>query len=188
MLDKQFEKALDLFEKSLEANPGHPDVLHDKAVCLINLDRKAEAVPLLNEAVSVDPDNSYRYSSRGFLLYLLGDVDNARKDYHEALRLDPEDAITQNNLELLEEKTAAVEEKIRQGKLRRQMNEMLDDRKVALPETDKRSTEPASDQLKTEKDEDSGSKVIGKVFTSKKGFREYVSFLRNGFKLKKPKD
>lgn len=183
MSNKEFDLALAKYDQAIDSDPSNPDILHDKAVCLINAKRREEALPLLDAALELQGDYSYRYASRGFLRYLLADIAGARKDYHEALRLDPEDAVTQNNLELLEEKTAAITAKKEQGKFRREMDSLLESSEIS------RTPSPEISKLKSKTpDPITTENVIKNVFTSTEKFKEYVAFVFNGFKLKNRKD
>jgi tetratricopeptide (TPR) repeat protein len=193
MSNKEFDLALAKYNEALAVDPENPDIYHDKAVCLINADKRREALPLFDKALELQSDYSYRYASRGFLRYLLADINGARQDYLQALAMDPEDAVTQNNLELLEEKTAAIEEKKKQGKFRREMDSMLEASAV-VKEREAEDQKEKENETGKKKESDSAEassgkqEVIKEVFTSKSSFKEYVSFVFNGFKLKNRKD
>jgi hypothetical protein len=81
-----------------------PDAMHDRAVCHFHCGEGDLALKWLDLAVEIQPDYSYRYASRGWMKQALQDDEGARLDYEQALVLDPEDAITLNNLGLLEER------------------------------------------------------------------------------------
>src|SRR5690606_3882624 len=55
-------------------------------------------------ALSMEPQNPYRYSSRAFLKDRMGDLKGAIADYERAIEIDPEDAIAHNNKGMVEEK------------------------------------------------------------------------------------
>jgi tetratricopeptide (TPR) repeat protein len=105
---QQWADALDAWETwwGLAAQTANqdPDAMHDRAVCLLHCKRTAEALRWLDLAVDCQPDYSYRYASRGWMKQAAQDLDGALADYKKALELDPDDAITWNNLGLLEER------------------------------------------------------------------------------------
>ena len=87
-----------------------PDAMHDRAVCHFHCGDKGVALDWLNRAADVQPEYSYRYSSRGWMKQASGDTHGAIADYKKALELDPEDAVTWNNLGLLEEQLGYQEQ------------------------------------------------------------------------------
>ena len=81
----------------------NPNAVHDLAICCFHLERIEEALNWLDRAVELQPDYSYRYASRAWMRVAAKQYDRARADYQRAIELDPEDAVSQNNLGLLEE-------------------------------------------------------------------------------------
>ena len=84
--------------------------MHDRAVCHFHCGEKEAALSWLNQAADTQPDYSYRYSSRGWMKQASGDIHGAIEDYKKALELDPDDAVTWNNLGLLEEQLGYQEQ------------------------------------------------------------------------------
>ena len=82
---------------------NNPDAVHDLAICCFHLKRMEEALHWLDRAVELQPDYGYRYASRAWMRAAAKQYDGARSDYQRAIALDPEDAVSQNNLGLLEE-------------------------------------------------------------------------------------
>ena len=99
----QWAQALIGFDQLLENGVSDGNLLHDRAVCIFQLGRQKEALRELDKAVDKEPNNPYRYASRAWMRSALKDVDGAISDYKKAIELDPEDAISLNNLGLLEE-------------------------------------------------------------------------------------
>ena len=100
---QRWAEAEPLFDTLCRELEPDGNLLHDRAVCLFQLGRKTESLDLLNRAAALEPDNPYRYASRAWIRAAMKDVDGAIEDYRKALELDPDDAITLNNLGLLEE-------------------------------------------------------------------------------------
>ncbi len=106
--DKKWAEAEQVFatlmaDRESSGVPADGDIIHDHAVCVFQLGRTKEALQAFDRAVGLEPDRAYRYASRAWIKAAMKDVDGAIADYKKALELDPEDAITLNNLGLLEE-------------------------------------------------------------------------------------
>ena len=185
----EWAPALTEFDTLLQAGVRDGNLLHDRAVCVFQLGRKKEALDQLDEAVALEPDNPYRYSSRAWIRAALKDVDGAIEDYRKALDLDPDDAITLNNLGLLEEQYGmrkAAQEKFKRadtlmGILR---DAGVDPADAAAQPAD--TPEPASNAAPTEDlpptSEGSLLGEIKAVFTTPGRGREFLQFLKNGLR------
>lgn len=191
---REWKAALEAFDRAFDALSEHPDFIHDRAVCLFNLGQQKAALKELNRAVELQPDYSYRYASRAYMRNALKDIHGAIADYQKALELDPDDAISLNNLGMLEEQLgykAAANERYRMAD---ELDEILRERGILnMQEEEARLREAAETsgrQAETPETSESEATVageIGKVFSSKKAFSEFVAFIRNGFKLDAPK-
>lgn len=181
----QWKEAERLFAGLMAEGQEDGNLLHDHAVCAFQLGRKKEALDELDRAVDIEPDNPYRYASRAWIRAALKDVDGAIADYRKALELDPDDAITLNNLGLLEEQYGmrkAAQERFRRadtlsGILR---DAGVDPAEAAPKET--RETEEAAEG----KDDDRENATLWSealaVFTTPERRREFFRFLRNGWR------
>ena len=128
----------------------------------------------MNAAQNLQPNNPFRYSSRAYVKNKIGDFDGAIEDYQKAVHLDPEDAIAYNNLGL------AMEGKGYSGKAKSHFDKA--DELAA-------NTTPKSNFIKKEVDPYQGKdSTIKYAFTNiakSKFLKEFLQFLRNGFKLTK---
>lgn len=193
--DRKWSEAFAAFEKAIKVLPDDPDLIHDRAVCLFNLGEKKAALAELNRALDLQPDYSYRYASRAYMRSALKDVEGAIEDYKKAIELDPEDAISMNNLGLLEEQQGYKKEANERYQLADELNQILDERGIA-PDFKAAPNEKPSEPAKVQTSKpsaiqtDTGSMTgqMKKVFTSKKGFKEFIAFLRNGLKLGSSKE
>ncbi len=187
--DRKWSEAFIAFEKAIKVLPDDPDLIHDRAVCLFNLGEKKDALAELNRALDLQPDYSYRYASRAYMRSALKDVEGAIEDYKKAIELDPEDSISINNLGLLEEQQGYKKEANERYRLADELNQILDERGIApdfKSAPDEKPLEPNTQKSKQSSKPSQHESMTGqmkKVFTSKKGFKEFIAFLRNGLKL-----
>lgn len=183
--------ALAVYNELIIAFPENPVLFSDRGVVHLHLNEQQKCLDDLTTAVTLQPDYAYRYASRAFALGHFKQFDLAIADYEKAIELDPEDAISENNLGLiLEQKGYHDAAKIRferadklskaESHLHDLMNELEDqsagiekgsDHNEAVPEV--KTSEPSS-----QKEE------LKKIFTSRQQFREFMRFVKNGFKIK----
>ena len=180
--NRDFEGALELYLKALEVDSENADWLSETGVALFNLERIKEALVYLNNAADVEPDNSYRYSSRAYVKGALKDYEGAVLDYQKCIELDPDDSIAYNNLGLAQEQLGYYQ--------KAQENfEVADEMEGILRENNISSSESSKGFQITEKEaveeKESTLSVLKNVFTQKESFNEFLSFIKNGFKLKK---
>ena len=179
----EWAPALSEFDTLLSEGVRDGDLLHDRAVCIFQLGRQKEALQQLDEAVALEPDNPYRYSSRAWIRAALKDVDGAVEDYRKALELDPDDAITLNNLGLLEEQYGmrkAAQEKFKRADT---LMGILRDAGVDPADAPEHSTDdrPAETAAKPA----TPPTLLGEikaVFTTPERRRDFVRFLKNGLR------
>lgn len=187
------EEALILLNYCLEEDPHNPVLLCERGTVFLHLNKKKESLADMNKAVELDPEYSYRYSSRAYVRDFFGDTEGAITDYEIAVKLDPEDAVALNNLGLLMEKLGYMEAAKRnfaqadslvrnEPSLKQRFSELEDGEPVNHPEgveLQPRKQETNEHNRNTP----SLLKTMLGVFTSKKGFSEFMNFLRNGFKI-----
>jgi tetratricopeptide (TPR) repeat protein len=207
--ERKWDEALAAFERAMEAIDSHPDLIHDRAVAMFNLGRKEEALEELNRAVQLQPDYSYRYSSRAYMKSALKDLHGAIADYKKAIELDPEDAIALNNLGLLEEQLGYSKEAQDRYKVADELMGILKDNQIDSDE-DRPKTPPKvkpltedqvtrqprpenapplqdrSREIIIEEEKRSLWIEIKAVFTTRGRVKEFFRFIGNGFKLEDP--
>lgn len=187
----KFEEALQLYDLASETHGFQPDLLNDKAVCLLHLQRASEAEQLMTRAIELQPDYGYRYAARAYVRVSLKNHRGAIEDYKKAIELDPEDAIALNNLGLLEEQLGYHKEAGERYRMADELMGILKDRGIVpeadVPPTQQEEREIEASQSSPQQVEDptptNRAEIIKGVFTSKKVFGEFLSFMRNGFKL-----
>lgn len=179
---EEFQTALLHFSISLETHGTSPDIYHDRALCFLKMDRPQLALDDLNKALSLQPEHGYRYASRAYVRAYLKDLEGAVEDYRKAIELDPQDAISMNNLGLIEEqfgRAATAKELFAQAD---ELNAILRENNISGPEeiiqneTSERSTEEISTSKVTR------WKVISDVIRDPNERKEFFRFIKNGFR------
>jgi tetratricopeptide (TPR) repeat protein len=196
LMDQQkYDKALIAFNKALEKSPNNPIILSQRGVLYLHMNKKRNCLNDLNDALKLDPQNSYRYASRAYAKDFFGDLDGAIEDYEIAVKMDPEDAVAHNNLGLLLEKKgyqSKAQKKFdradKLSKIEKKFFDQLDKDEGIKSKDQKASPTPASGEklqpkkLVPDKNISTG-KLFIQVFTKKKVFKEFVTFMKNGFKI-----
>ena len=185
---RDFEGAIMDFTLALEKDPGNPEILYQRAMSYFHLGKKSLTLIDLDEAVEMQPNYAFRYSSRAFMRDSFGDVIGAIKDYKEAINLDPEDAISYNNLGVLEDKMG--KRNISQGhynkadsllglSTNKEMKKMTETGATINYDRPKNDLPP----VVAPPEEISFWKAFTSVFTDKSTFKEFIEFVKSGFKL-----
>lgn len=100
--NRSFEKALEIYNQDLMANPGDLNALENRSLVLLNLGRAEEAVLLLDNATEDDSSNPLAWSNNGFTLITMAErypIDAANmynkslQAFERSLDLDPDNAV-----------------------------------------------------------------------------------------------
>ena len=186
----KLDKAIDLYNKALKESPNHIDIISDRGVAYLNMNKEKECFEDLNKAITLQPDYGYRYACRAFAKKNFGDLDGAIEDYEKAIELDPTDEIGHNNLGLLYEQKGYQDEATKRFEQAKKLSEAEDGLLKMMKEMDKDDeVEVKKDELKprtSDKDDESATKMkeFKKIFTSTEQLKEFLNFLKNGFKIK----
>ena len=189
------EAAIIRYTEALVKSPGHPDILSDRGVAYLHMKNKEACFADLDLAREMQPDYAFRYASRAYAKNFFGDLDGAIEDYQIAIELDPDDAVAHNNLGLLLEQKGYFKESKerfeRADKLSKMENELLqviDDLETTEAAAPITEVKPVKTQVQVtsedQNDDRSRSGEALKIVTSRQQFREFIRFVRNGFKLK----
>ncbi len=82
------------FNRSLELNPGQPDVLNYLGYSLVEKGiRIEEARQMIEEAVAARPKAGFIVDSLGWVLYRIGDYEGAVRELEKAVELSPAEAV-----------------------------------------------------------------------------------------------
>lgn len=80
--------AAQAFHKALNYGPDDPAVKTGYALSLLEMNRPAEALTLLNTVIEANKKDAFALNNRGLAYYELGDPDAAKRDLDAALELD----------------------------------------------------------------------------------------------------
>lgn len=196
--DQKLEKSLAAFNKALAEAPNHPDILSHRGVVYLHMNQKKKCLDDLLLSLELDKENAYRYASLAYARDYFGDLEGAIKDYEKAVEIDPEDAIAHNNLGLLIEKQGYqskakknFEKADRLAEIQKGMFDKLDEvegrtQKTSSPKED--ISTPKGERLQPRKltpdKQPTKKEVFKSVITKKTVFKEFLLFVRNGFKIK----
>lgn len=190
---QKYDKALKAFNEALKKAPNHPDILSHRGVCYLHLNQKKNCLDDMLLSLKLQPDYSYRYASLAYVKDYFGDIDGAIEAYEKAVQLDPDDAVAHNNLGLLLEKKGYQQKAMRQferadklanieQKFMNRLDELEGNEVYEAPHP------PAGETLQPKKLE--ADKVVTRkqvyrsIFTDGKTFKEFILFIKSGFKLK----
>lgn len=170
-----YEKSVADLTTILTRLPNEPTLLCDRGISHFHNKNVEAALKDMDQAIELDPNNPYRYSSRAFIRAEV-DVKGAMEDYEKAIELDPKDEISLNNLGLLLENAGKMKAA---KKNYDKSNELIDyDPKKRQEKTNE------TQELKNQKkpSQDSLGKVMMSVFKSKETRKEYFNFLKAVFR------
>lgn len=176
--------AISLFNAVLEEDPTDADATCHRGITYLNLEQYDLSLQDLNKAVELDPEYGFRYQARAYLKTRLKDHEGALADYQKAVDLDPSDPIAYNNLALAQEQmgwTGKAKENFDKSD-NLQGIQTTEERAKARIDQAVNQAEIAETQEEQKADR---RKIAQEVFTKKSTFKEFISFIGNGFKLKK---
>ncbi|MBX9692724.1 MAG: tetratricopeptide repeat protein, partial [Cyanobacteria bacterium] len=81
--------AVDAAEQGLSIDPRHVECLNTRAQALVVLNRFAEAEDGLDEALRLEPENSYTHANKGWISLRRGNIEQSIDFFKESLRLNP---------------------------------------------------------------------------------------------------
>jgi tetratricopeptide (TPR) repeat protein len=185
-------RALELIDLADELAPDSAEVIFEKGVILFHAGKKGLALLFMDRAVGLEPENPYRYAGRAYIRDGLGDIHGAIADYETALRLDPDDSVSHNNLGMLQEKLGWKEKADRNYRQAdRLSNEqelfsfIIDGRTQSEKQNECENGNESDNQTGNESGELGMFSVMKKVFTDADTRRDFFQFMKGGFRLKK---
>lgn len=173
-----FEGAIKDFDLALQAEPNNTDFIYNRAVAYLNLEKMELAIFDFSRLIEIDNANPFYYSCRAFAKARTPDKKGAIADYEKAIELDPDNPITYNNMGLVQEELGWMQQ------AKDSFNQSDELRHKAESKFDEpKQVEPVKQDEEVEKNI-SKSQLVKDVFTKKSVFKEFIDFVKNGFKLK----
>ena len=173
--EENYEEAYILYSKAIQSSFQNPDLYSARGVVLFHLNRKKEALKDMDKAVELEPNYSYRYSSRAYIKASLRMTIEAIEDYRKCTELDPKDTVAFNNMGLLEDQLGWNKKAEKNFQKADSLDTILKERGISAEKKENLTQKPKPATK---------SKVLKDVFTKKDSFKEFVSFVKAGFKLK----
>ena len=185
--NQSFQEALVLFDNLVYLFPEEANLYSDRGVLHIHLKNKNEAIADFDKAVELDKNYGYRYAARAYAKDFFGDTEAALVDYELAIALDPEDAISINNLGLLQEKLG-YQKKAKANCERADHIAKMNEAYASLMETEQKPKNSTEDLATNNTIESNATKkTLGsefvKIFSSRKQFLDFLKFVRKGGKI-----
>lgn len=186
---KNHSASVEELKKALDIAPGDANVYSEMGVSLFHAKQLNESLVMMDKAVKLEPENPYRYSSRAYIKDALKDIDGAIADYEKAVELDPEDAIAHNNLGMLQEKKGKIKESKQSFAASDEIQGIdWDEVRSRMKIEDDGGSEikdkaAAKSEIQFTSDKKSFWQFFVGIFKSKKEFKAFLKFLKNGFKL-----
>jgi len=174
-----FESAIELFSKVLKNKANNTDALYNRGVAYLNVEKIELAIYDFSKLIELDAENAFYYSCRAFAKARTKDKKGAIKDYEIAIKLDPNNPITYNNMGLVQEEIGYMEQAQKSFKQSDVLRES--------EQKPKTFGEPPLKNVNDFKDTErvkSKSDIAKDVFRDKNTFKEFIGFIKNGFKLK----
>lgn len=184
----KYAEALALLIRLRASGKDNPDLLHDLAICHLHTGKPEQAIELLNEALLLQPDYGYRYASRAYVKAWMRDFEGAYADYREAIRLDPTDAISHNNLGLLEEQMGRAESARQLFAKADELEEILKDNNIVSAadymDPPVNLQKKLNEEKKRMQSENSLRATGKKLLFNARERKNFFRFIFNGFRLK----
>ena len=98
----RLEEAAGIYHRLAQANPRSWEVRQRYARLARNQQQRDQAFALLDEALSISPEQPALHAERADYLFAMGRLDDAQASTHEALRLAPDEADYQVKLALVQ--------------------------------------------------------------------------------------
>jgi tetratricopeptide (TPR) repeat protein len=96
--DGQFDRAFEMYEKTVQLNPNYATYRLSYANALMQAGRKEEAVAQYRQALEINPNSATARNSLANILLGDGDINGAAEQYKKAIAADPRYAEAYNNL------------------------------------------------------------------------------------------
>lgn len=171
-------EALEAIEACVDLQSNNADAISQRGVTHFHLKNQELALSDFNLAVNLEPNNPYRYSSRAYVRAAYKDFKGAEEDYLKTLELDPKDEIAHNNYGLLLENKGRMQEAKKHFDTSDEISG-IDLKAINLQQEINKENKLAE---KNPPKKENTWTVLQSVFTNKTAFKEFVDYIKRGFK------
>ncbi|MFH0839379.1 MAG: tetratricopeptide repeat protein [Candidatus Omnitrophota bacterium] len=98
MLNENFKKAIEYFDRAITFNPKDGASYNDRALCMIELGIIDDALEYFERGIKAEPDFATIHHNKGWLLNKIGRHSDAIRCFKTALAFDPKRPVTYENL------------------------------------------------------------------------------------------
>ena len=96
--EEKFEQALAEFEQAVGISPDNPDAWYHRGLAWGLMGEHRRAIADFTQTIALAPEYADAYNCRGYALLCLAEYRLALRDLEQASRLNPDDELTQRNL------------------------------------------------------------------------------------------
>lgn len=179
-----FQQSAEELTQALMLAPDQAQLYSDRGISYFMLGDREKSLRDFNKAQELEPQNPYRYSSRAYVKDAFRDTKGAIEDYQKALEIDPEDAISYNNLGLLLEKVGYQKEAqqhfAKADQIEGRKLNITSEQSAVYSEIKTSATEKKpivnGPEPKTKITAGYLGSTIKSIFTTRKGFQEFMQF------------
>ena len=190
--ENDFESAIELFTKALAEVDQPKDVLYNRAVAYLNSKQIDLAIYDFSKLIEIDSTNAFYYTCRAFAKSRGKDKKGAIADYEISIKLEPNNPITHNNMGLVQEELGYMQQAQKSFAQSDDLRKKEEANKILNSTTDKAIQKEVDQRIEQAKKMESAETVENKskgqiakeVFTDKNTFKEFLKFIKNGFKIK----
>jgi tetratricopeptide (TPR) repeat protein len=90
---EDYEKAIEIFDKTINSNPAMPEVYSQKGLCKYALGKMDEAETLLHKALSLNPEDAGYLGNLGLVYLRQKRYQEAADTFYQAKQKSPDDAL-----------------------------------------------------------------------------------------------
>jgi Zn-dependent protease/Flp pilus assembly protein TadD len=106
---KQYPAAIELFDRSIKANPDSEEAWWQKGYCLWQIDRQEEAIMCYQKVIELNADNDRAWLSMGILFFSIERYSDAISSLKKAVELDSNNIDGYYYLGVSQQRTQALE-------------------------------------------------------------------------------
>ena len=202
--EADYLNAIKILSNILPTVSNKRDIFYNRAVCYLNTTQFELAVFDFSKLIEIEPNKAFNYSCRAFAKARTNDKKGAIADYEKALELEPDNPITYNNMGLVQEEIGYIKQANKSFEQSDDLRKKEEANKVLHLQDNqniKQEVENRLDKVKSELTEDKPSEIptppkevviektkselAKEIFTDKNTFKEFIRFIKNGFKLSK---